>query len=496
MRGALRGRLALLSAAVLLALAPSAASGSAQITIVNADGTGEGFNDTTPATPVGGNTGSTLGQQRLLAFEHAASIWEDLLDSPVEIRVHANFDPLPCSANDGALGGAFPSAVASSSPSAPLPGVWYPVALANKFAGEDLEPADDDIDVRFNSSVGTTGCLEGSSWYYGLDGAHGNGFDLVAVLLHELGHGLGFLTFVDESTGAEFLNQPDIYESMIFDTAANKRWTDMTPAERVASAVNTGSVTFDGSAVRASVDRFLGPQSVLHVDAPAAIAGDFAFGTADFGADAGTASVSGQVVQAIDAADGVGPATTDGCSAISNAAEVDGRIALVDRGDCLFVEKAANVQAAGAIAMIVADNVFGLAPPGMAGEDPGVTIPCISVTQAAGASLEANLDAGVFVRMGADPRRLAGAGALGRPLLYAPNPTEPGSSISHWDTSASPNLLMEPNLSSDLPHEVDLTLPLLRDIGWRSDTLPAAVPRADPEAAEKDRTTQVPDDRP
>ena len=51
-------------------------------------------------------------------------------------------------------------------------------------------------------------------------------------------------------------------------------------------------------------------------------------------------------------------------------------------------------------------------------------------------------------------------------LLYAPNPVDAGSSISHWDSSAFPHLLMQPSLASDLPHAVDLTLPLLQDIGW------------------------------
>ncbi len=484
-------RLASLAAGLLFVLAPSAARASAQITIVNSDGDGEGFNDPAPATPVGGNTGTTVGEQRLLAFERAAEIWEDVLDSPIEIRVRASFDSLPCSANDGALGGAFPESALTDFPNAPVRGVWYPVALANRLSGEDLEPGNDDINVRFNSGIGQTGCLENSGWYYGLDGAHGNSFDLVTVLLHELGHGLGFLTLVDESTGEEFLNTPDVFESMILDTETNKHWTDMTSNERAASAVNTGQVVFDGPAVEATAEQFLGPRPVLFVDAPAAIAGDLEFGTAEFGADVFETSVSGQLVQAIDAADDAGPETTDGCSAIANASEVAGRIALVDRGVCLFVEKAANVQAAGAIAMIVADNVFGLFPPGMAGVDPGVTIPCITVTQADGASLEANLGSGVFVRIGADPRRLAGAGALNLPLLYAPSPTEPGSSISHWDTTATPNLLMEPNLSANLPHAVDLTLSLLRDIGWSSDTFPPPEERAAPEAAGRERTTRT-----
>jgi hypothetical protein len=485
-----RGRLALAAAACFLALAPSVARAAAQITIVNNDGAGEGFNDPTPATPVGGNTGTTVGQQRLQAFEHAARIWEELLDSPVEIRVRASFDPLPCTAQDGALGGAFPDTMASDAPGAPLPGAWYPVALANKFAGEDLEPSSDDISARFNSAIGQTGCLEGTSWYYGLDGAHGESFDLVAVLLHELGHGLGFLTLVDQNSGEEFLGTPDIFESMMFDTETNKHWPDMTAAERRFSATNAGNLVFDGPAVRATVDQFLGPRPVLFVDAPPAIAGDLDFGTASFGAEVSETSVAGQAVQALDAADTAGPTTTDGCSALSNAGEIAGKIALVDRGTCLFVEKAATVQAAGAIGMIVADNEFQQFPPGMGGDAPEITIPCISVTQAAGASLRANLGAGVLVRMGADDRRLAGAGALSLPLLYAPSPPESGSSLSHWDTTATPNLLMEPNLSADLPHTVDLTLPLLRDLGWIPDTFPAPVARGASATAQTERSTQ------
>ena len=139
MRARALGPLATLAG--LLLLAPGPARGGAQFVIINADAAGEGFNDPAPANPVGGNTGTTVGQQRLIAFEEAAAIWGELLDTPVEIRVRATFDPLPCTADEGALGGASPDAVVSDSPNAPLAGTWYPAALASRLAGEDVDPS-------------------------------------------------------------------------------------------------------------------------------------------------------------------------------------------------------------------------------------------------------------------------------------------------------------------------------------------------------------------
>jgi hypothetical protein len=85
---------------------------AATIVVINNDAAGEGFNDPTPAAPVGGNTGTTKGEQRLIAFRHAAEIWGATLDSPVTILVRANFDPL----GPGILGSAGPSAVFSDFP--------------------------------------------------------------------------------------------------------------------------------------------------------------------------------------------------------------------------------------------------------------------------------------------------------------------------------------------------------------------------------------------
>ena len=76
----------LMIAAAFLFLVAVASPRAATITIINLDGAGEGFNDPTPATPVGGNPGTTIGQQRLNVFQEAANIWGGLLPSAVEIR--------------------------------------------------------------------------------------------------------------------------------------------------------------------------------------------------------------------------------------------------------------------------------------------------------------------------------------------------------------------------------------------------------------------------
>jgi hypothetical protein len=164
----------------------------AQIIIVNRDQSGEGFNDPTPLAPIGGNAGTTLGEQRLIAVRAAADIWGAALDSSVPISVDATSDPRTCT-GAAAFGLAIASSILRDFPGAPLSRTWYAVALVNKLVGEDQLPETSDLTAAFNSAIGTgPGCSPGSSWYYGLDGHGAAGqIDLVAVVLRELGHGLG-----------------------------------------------------------------------------------------------------------------------------------------------------------------------------------------------------------------------------------------------------------------------------------------------------------------
>ena len=453
-----------LSAVLACFFASGVFAGPAQIVIVNINAAGVGFNDPTPAEPVGGNPGTTLGEQRRIAFEYAASLWSARLNSDVPIRIRAQFTPL----GTNVLGSAGAVTFVRNFPGAPMPDTWYHVALANSLAGFDLTPTGDDINANFSTNF---------NFYLGLDNNHGSQNDLVAVLLHEFAHGLGFSQTASLTSG-QFLGagnpvvrSPDPYNRRLLDTTLGLYWPEMTPAQRVTSATNSGKVVFDGSFVNEQVPNVLSfGIPILRINSPASIAGAYPAGTASFGQPLSGSGLTGNIVQGLDAANTEGPTTTDGCSPLTNPEQIVGNIAIIDRGTCTFVIKAINAQNAGAVAMIIADNAAGSPPAGLGGTDPSITIPSIRVTQTDGNTIKAQLGAGVNGTLALDLSVLAGADPLGRMRVNAPFPVASGSSISHYDPIAFRNLLMEPAINPDLTHKLkapdDLTFELLRQIGW------------------------------
>jgi hypothetical protein len=241
----------LLLGLLLLAAGPGRA---VNVTIINGDGAGEGFNDPTPIAPVAGNAGTTLGQQRLNVFMAAAAYWSNRLSSTVTITVQARMDPLACSATVGILGAAGAADFFANFPNAPRLNTWYPSALANAFAGSDLDSTSPEIVAQFNSRVGTdSSCLPGFNWYYGIGGAappHTESF--YQTVVHEIAHGLGFLTIVDPSTGALAQGLDDDFMLFLEDHGTGKTWPQMSNAERRASAVNSGALHWTGPAVVAA----------------------------------------------------------------------------------------------------------------------------------------------------------------------------------------------------------------------------------------------------
>lgn len=327
----------LLFAFATLLFVSSSALGAVTVTIKNNDQAGVGFNDNSPRSPVGGNSGTTLGQQRLIALQHAADLWGAVLTSNTQIVIGATWDSLPCENTGGTLASAGSHSGIRNFPGAPFANTWYPLALANALSGSDRNGLTVEIDAEFNVSVGQPGCLSTRTWYLGLDNAHGStGIDLVTVALHEFAHGLGFSSFTNEATGTQPSGSPSIYDMFLRDNTTGKLWPNMTDSERVASAINTGNLVWIGSQVTAAV--------------------------------------------------------------------------------------------------------------------PGVLS--------------------------------SGADGSNHARVYTPNPVDPGSSVSHFDTSLTPNQLMEPNISSNLTHGIsppqDLTLPLLLDIGWNGGGGPTPSPTPTP----------------
>ncbi len=134
------------------------------------------------------------------AFQRAVDTWQRAVASPVRIVVDASLTSFQ---DPSQLGGAGPRNFFN-----PGIGVWFPVALANSLEGADLDPVTSDISATFADSS--------SIFYYGADPAgiasapctvppqttptNGTCYDFESVVLHELGHGLGFLGSADVDT--------------------------------------------------------------------------------------------------------------------------------------------------------------------------------------------------------------------------------------------------------------------------------------------------------
>src|SRR5690606_19097629 len=115
------------------------------------------------------------------------------------------------------------------------------------------------------------------------------------------------------------------------------------------------------------------PSAELIVGGNPAIAGVYQADPALFGAPVPPGGLSGVITRARDAG---GASAFDGCEPI--VSDVAGRIALIDRGTCVFTQKALNAQMAGAIGVVFANNVTGLFTAG--GTDPAVTIPVVGLS--------------------------------------------------------------------------------------------------------------------
>lgn len=266
---------ALACAALCLTGLLGATSASAlTITIHNADGNGEGFNDPAPAPPVGGNPGTTLGQQRLFLFQYAADAWGLRLGGNLPVIVTAKFESLGGTSVSATLGFAAPVTVHRDFTNAPASLTWYVAPLANQLYGTDLNDLVPqscpsyalplvggkcpDIFTQFNSDVDGPVVLGATDFYYGIDGNSGSDIDFLSVVLHEIGHGLGVLDLIDPDTGIIDPNPQspscnscsDAYTANLLD--GNLPVGSMTNNQRKQAVLSTGKLVFAGPNTKAS----------------------------------------------------------------------------------------------------------------------------------------------------------------------------------------------------------------------------------------------------
>ncbi len=197
--------------------------------------------------------GFTLAARR--SFQAAVNDWAPLLRSSVPINVKATFEPL----GPSVLGAAGPGAAWRDFPGAPRAGTWYPDAVANRLARQNLSPAPD-IVAQFSSQA---------PWYFGRDGDTPSGrYDFKTVVMHELGHGLGFLGAGQVSNGNGSVRMdgaPFSYDRFTENRSGQPLLGFPNNSAQLANQLTSGALFFDSRAVR---DANAGARARLFAPAP------------------------------------------------------------------------------------------------------------------------------------------------------------------------------------------------------------------------------------
>ncbi len=171
------------------------------------------WTDPTPATPIGNNSGTTLGQQRKNALAYAANELVTQLGIPVTIAVQACGAHLGGDDKSATLAHAGATSFFYDEPEYPSPALpknytWYPATAAVRLNGSSLcgfaggpctGSNNDEIAATFNMDIGTSGVLNGEKFYLGLDPNQKpvGDVDFISIAMHEMTHGLGFLGLVN-----------------------------------------------------------------------------------------------------------------------------------------------------------------------------------------------------------------------------------------------------------------------------------------------------------
>jgi hypothetical protein len=219
----------------------SADTPHATFSITYQDPEGRGFND------------PEKGPVRRAALEASVNAWSAVLRGTVPIHVSARMDA-PADPESTLLASAGPVELFT------VEGRAVPSALASQLMNRRLAVDQADIEVNVNETV---------NWDYALDGAAAEGkASFVYTMIHEIGHGLGFIDSFNPETG-ETLNQMpfpfDVFlnRGMDRDDPLLRR-----PANRVIEDLTSGDLFFNGPQAREASQRSIRPLPMVKLYAP------------------------------------------------------------------------------------------------------------------------------------------------------------------------------------------------------------------------------------
>lgn len=105
--------------------------------------------------------------------------------------------------------------------------------------------------MSFNSNIGTAGCIENYAWYFD-DGSSpttpAGTIDLYGTALHEIGHGLGFLSLLGSDGSQALAGYSDVYTNRLYSETMGLL-TGLSNANRQSAITSETNLTWAGSAV-------------------------------------------------------------------------------------------------------------------------------------------------------------------------------------------------------------------------------------------------------
>ena len=171
------------------------------------------------------------------SIQRAIDIWSENFSSKVPVNVNVAWTKAP---NSTILASASAKNIFSNFNGAPDKTLYYPSALANALAGVDLDIGEPELEINVTT---------GDFWYYGLDGkCPSNKYDLVSVILHEMAHGLGFMsgTYYDPATRVGRFLQPTAFDAYV-QLPDGRRLVDLPSPSLEIGAALTSTLLWSGA---------------------------------------------------------------------------------------------------------------------------------------------------------------------------------------------------------------------------------------------------------